>query len=79
MYAPAGHLTAETDFDGRILAYTRNAAGLLTARTNTLGQTTHYAHAAIGRVIRKEADGRVITYEYEPNGQLAQAIGPSVA
>ncbi|MFF8654103.1 DUF6531 domain-containing protein [Streptomyces huasconensis] len=77
-YDPAGHLTAEADFDGRTLVYTRNAAGLLTARTNTLGQTTHYAHDVLGRVVRKEADGQVTTYEYEPNGQLAQAIGPSV-
>jgi RHS repeat-associated protein len=76
-YDPAGHLISERDFDDRTLRYVYDAAGHLTLRTNALGQHIHYVHDALGRITRKDMDGAVTDYCYDPVGRLTQATSPS--
>ncbi|MGV9554281.1 putative T7SS-secreted protein [Streptomyces sp. NPDC003522] len=75
-YDAAGRLVAETDFDDRALTYTYDEADRLTSRTNALGEVVTFERDVLGRVIRKDAAGRVTTYAYDMTDRLAQATGP---
>ena len=49
--------------------------GLLKSQTDPMGNTTSYAHNAIGQVISKtDADNKVTTYEYDKSGNLLKTI-----
>ncbi|MEU1867089.1 putative T7SS-secreted protein [Streptomyces gardneri] len=75
-YDPAGRLVTETDFDGRTLSYAYDAAARLTSRTNGLGQTVRFDRDDLGRIVRKDAEGAVSTYEFDVFDQLATATSP---
>ncbi|MFF6993486.1 DUF6531 domain-containing protein [Streptomyces sp. NPDC008313] len=75
-YDAAGRLVAERDFDDRALTYAHDAAGRLTSRTNTLGQSVTFTRNALGQVVRKDAAGRITTYEYDATDQLRRATDP---
>ncbi|MFH9817538.1 putative T7SS-secreted protein [Streptomyces sp. NPDC017230] len=75
-YDPAGRLVSETDFDGRTLTYRLDAAGQLTSRSDALGGVLTLEHDQLGRMIRKDAGGRITTYAYDASGRLSQASGP---
>ncbi|WP_443064864.1 DUF6531 domain-containing protein [Streptomyces sp. NBC_00576] len=75
-YDAAGRLVSETDFDGRTRTYTLDAGGHLTSRTNALGQTVRYERNALGRMIRKDAEGQITTFDYAASGRLVGAVGP---
>lgn len=72
-YDAAGRPIRETDFDDRVQLYTYDAAGRLVSRTNPLGQTITFDRNEHGQVIRKDAAGKVTTYEYDFTDQLARA------
>ncbi|MFD7687851.1 DUF6531 domain-containing protein [Streptomyces sp. NPDC059781] len=78
-YDAAGRLIAETDFDGRTLTYAHDAAGRLTSRTNGLGQSIRYERDALGRMTRKDAEGRITTFDYGLSSQLVRAVGPDAS
>jgi RHS repeat-associated protein len=78
-YDAAGRLAAEIDFDGRRRTYAHDAAGRLIRRTNALGQDVRYERNALGQVVRKNAEGRVTTFDYLPSGRLVAASGPDAA
>jgi RHS repeat-associated protein len=78
-YDAAGRLTSETDFDSRTLTYTYDAAGRLAGRTNALGETVRYERNALGQMTRKDAAGRITTFEYGPAGLLCRADGPDAS
>ncbi|AGS69418.1 putative T7SS-secreted protein [Streptomyces collinus] len=75
-YDGAGRVIREVDFDDRVQLYTYDAAGRLATRTNPLGQTIAFDRNELGQVVRKDADGKVTTYEYDFTDQLAQAANP---
>ncbi|MFI6419410.1 putative T7SS-secreted protein [Streptomyces sp. NPDC050842] len=75
-YDPAGRLVTETDFDDRALSYAYDAAARLTSRANGLGQTIRFDRDSLGRIVRKDAEGAVTTYEFDVFDQLATATGP---
>ncbi|WP_037644983.1 RHS repeat domain-containing protein, partial [Streptomyces exfoliatus] len=75
-YDPAGRLVTETDFDARTLSYEYDAAARLTSRTNGLGQTIRFDRDDLGRIVRKDAEGAVSTYEFDVFDQLATATSP---
>ncbi|MFE2750211.1 polymorphic toxin type 30 domain-containing protein [Streptomyces scopuliridis] len=75
-YDVAGRLVTETDFDDRSLTYEYDAAGRLASRRNALDEVTSFGRDDLGRVIRKDAAGRVTTYAYDLTDQLAEATGP---
>ncbi|MFE1909479.1 putative T7SS-secreted protein, partial [Streptomyces gardneri] len=75
-YDPAGRLVTETDFDGRTLSYAYDAAARLTSRTNGLGQAIRFDRDDLGRIVRKDAEGAVSTYEFDVFDQLATATSP---
>lgn len=77
-YDSIGRLTAESDFDGRLLSYGHDEAGRLVNRTNGVGQSIRYERNGIGQLLRKHADGAVITFEYDRFDQLARAVAPDV-
>ncbi|MFF2407198.1 putative T7SS-secreted protein [Streptomyces sp. NPDC058092] len=72
-YDAAGRLIRETDFDDRVQLYTHDNARRLASRTNPLGQTITFERNELGQVLRKNADGKATTYEYDFTDQLAQA------
>ncbi|MFI7275725.1 DUF6531 domain-containing protein [Streptomyces sp. NPDC049879] len=75
-YDAAGHLTGESDFDGRGIGYSFDAAGRLVARTNAAGQTVRYERDDLGRITRKLVDGRETALSYDPLGRLLRATSP---
>ncbi|MER5201670.1 putative T7SS-secreted protein [Streptomyces sp. NPDC002825] len=75
-YDPAGRLVEETDFDDRTLGYAYDDSGRLTSRTNGLGQEIRFERDGLGRIVRKDVEGAVSTYEYDVFDQLAAATGP---
>ncbi|MFG2781369.1 putative T7SS-secreted protein [Streptomyces prunicolor] len=72
-YDVVGRLVTETDFGGRVNRYSYSAAGDLLSRTNALGQTVSFEHNELGQVVRKNADGEVMTYTYDFTDQIARA------
>ncbi|WP_329622425.1 DUF6531 domain-containing protein [Streptomyces sp. NBC_01255] len=75
-YDPAGRLVTETDFDDRTLSYAYDAAARLASRANALGQAIRFDRDSLGRIVRKDAEGAVSTYEFDVFDQLATATGP---
>ncbi|GAB2798140.1 putative T7SS-secreted protein [Streptomyces daliensis] len=75
-YDAAGRLVSESDFDDREVMYGYDAAGQLESRTNPLGQTVAFERDVLGQVVRKDADGAVTTFGYDPAGRLLHAMGP---
>ncbi|MCX4734896.1 putative T7SS-secreted protein [Streptomyces sp. NBC_01363] len=75
-YDEAGRLVAETDFDGRTLSYARDTAGRLTSRTDALGRIIRFERDALDRIVAKDVNGSVTTFEYDLSDQLGQAVGP---
>ncbi|MFI9358585.1 DUF6531 domain-containing protein [Streptomyces lydicus] len=78
-YDPAGRLTAETDFDGRTVTYAHDAAGQLIERTNAMGQRVSYTRDTNGDITRKDVDGCLTDYSYDPLGRLLHATSPHAA
>ncbi|WNM29976.1 RHS repeat-associated core domain-containing protein [Streptomyces sp. Li-HN-5-11] len=72
-YDLVGRPVTETDFGGRTTRYSYNAAGELISRTNALGQTVTFEHNELGQVVRKSADGEVMTYTYDFTDRIARA------
>ena len=72
-YDVVGRLVTETDFGGRVNRYSYSAAGDLLSRTNALGQTVSFEHNELGQVVRKNADGEVMTYTYDFTDRIARA------
>ncbi|MFG2788747.1 DUF6531 domain-containing protein [Streptomyces sp. NPDC048419] len=75
-YDAAGRIVAETDFDSRTRKYRLDAAGFLTARTNACGQTVRYTRNTLGQMVRKDVEGQVTTFDYDPSRRLIHASGP---
>ncbi|MER6630956.1 DUF6531 domain-containing protein [Streptomyces sp. NPDC000987] len=75
-YDPAGRLISESDFDNRTLTYRHDAAGRLESRTGAMGQTIRYVRDPLGQILRKDVEGAITTYDYDPAGRLVLAVGP---
>ncbi|WP_338495213.1 putative T7SS-secreted protein [Streptomyces sp. SJL17-4] len=75
-YDQAGRLLTETDFDDRTLSYGYDTAGRLVSGANALGQRIRFERNALGRIVRRDAEGAVTTYEYDVFDELAAASGP---
>ncbi|GHH58240.1 RHS repeat-associated protein [Streptomyces umbrinus] len=78
-YDAAGRLVGEKDFDGRQVAYARDPAGRVVARTDPMGERVRYTLDELGRTVRKDAAGKVTTYEYDRVGMLRSAVNPDCA
>ncbi|MFF4898384.1 RHS repeat-associated core domain-containing protein [Streptomyces sp. NPDC001068] len=75
-YDAAGNLEHETDFDGRTLNYDHDRGGRLRGRTDALGHTIRLERDPLGKVTRKDVEGRITTYAYDPTGRLLGAADP---
>ncbi|MGW4812778.1 RHS repeat-associated core domain-containing protein, partial [Kitasatospora cineracea] len=75
-YDAAGRLVGETDFDGRSIGYELDAAGRIVTVRQPTGQPIRYVYDVLDRLSRKDADGAVTLYDYDPAGHLLRATGP---
>ena len=76
----SGHTARHGATDLRAVAYTRDALGRITEKTETVqGTTTTYAYAydLIGQLIEVRHNGSLVaTYSYDPNGNRLSKTGP---
>lgn len=75
-YDAVGNIVSETDFGDRTLSYEVDPAGQLATRRDGQGGTISFERDWLGRVVRKDVDGRVTTYGYDRAGRLLEACGP---
>ncbi|NJP98432.1 RHS repeat protein [Nonomuraea sp. FMUSA5-5] len=75
-YDATGALAAETDFNDRRLTYRRDPAGQLVERVNGVGESTHFVHDLLGRIIEQHSGDRVTTFEHDALGRLIRAVNP---
>ncbi|MGW7277470.1 RHS repeat-associated core domain-containing protein [Streptomyces sp. NPDC054844] len=75
-YNEAHRLIRETDFNGRTLTYTHDAAGQRTSWTNGAGQTTEVTVDLLGRPRQYRTADEVTTYAYDSAGSLLRAANP---
>ncbi|MDX3180181.1 DUF6531 domain-containing protein [Streptomyces sp. ME02-7008A-1] len=71
-YDAVGCLIRETDFDDRVQLYAHDPVGRLASRTSPLSQTITFERNELGQILRKNADGKATTYEYDFTDQLAR-------
>lgn len=77
-YDPAGRLTGERCFDGRVLAYSRDSAGRCIRAKNGADEEIEFEFDAAGRLTRKTySDGASASYEYDVYGNLVGAANGS--
>jgi RHS repeat-associated protein len=74
-YDAAGRVTRETDFDGRVATYTRDAAGQL-IESRVGDEVIRYRLDALGRVTEKRAGDLVTRLTYDAAGRLLRAVNP---
>ncbi|WP_328457045.1 RHS repeat-associated core domain-containing protein [Amycolatopsis sp. NBC_00438] len=72
-YDAAGRVVGETDFDGRVVTYVRDAAGQL-LESSKGGEPTTYTWDALGRLTGKRYGDDVTTYAYDAAGRLVRAV-----
>ncbi|SFB61831.1 RHS repeat-associated core domain-containing protein [Amycolatopsis marina] len=72
-YDAEGRLEQETDFNGRTLTYKHDAAGQLLERINGAGQVVRFARDAMGNVTRREVDGDITVFSYDPADRVLRA------
>ncbi|MGV9242762.1 DUF6531 domain-containing protein [Streptomyces sp. NPDC003710] len=75
-YDAAGHLVAESDFNGRTLTYRLDGADQLLEITDSAGRSTRFSYDLLGQLTeRRSHDGAATTLAYDPRGCLIETSG----
>jgi len=72
-YDAAGRLTAETDYNGAVTRYSRDAAGQVIRRVNAAGQEMSFSYDVLGNLTGQSSGEAVTTFGYDAGDRLIRA------